>query len=196
MLHLVFHLTADNRAAILVIEALQLLSYLMVEVLHNLQIFRVVRAHFQWLCKEPIWKTATANLTVTERTNANNDRHVMLLAQLQEAAQVALPVPAELSFHFFVQTPEHIRRQHGHAARLHLQNLFFPLFSRITRIVELAHHGDGWLAVNRHVVGVYTDATAYWRRSTHTEVSLFNHFRLYRSCQFINIHSRTLLACP
>ena len=81
MLHLVLYLTADNRASILIVEPLQLLGYLMVEALDNLQIFWVVRAYLQRLGEEPVGQSATAYLTVTERADTYDDRHLVFLAK-------------------------------------------------------------------------------------------------------------------
>ena len=170
MLHLVLNLTADNRSAILIIQALQLLTNLGIESLDDFQIFGIVTTHLQGLGKQPVGETATANLAMAERADTHNHLHIVLFTKLDKAAQVTLTIPTELALNLLVQVPEHIGGNNGHATRLHLQDLLFPLLGRVAAVVELAHHWDDRLACHRHIETVHINALALRIYTTHTQV--------------------------
>ena len=170
MLHLVLNLTADNRAAILVIQALQLLANLGIESLNDFQVFGIVTTHLKRFGKQPIGETTTTNLAMAERTDTHNHSHIVLFTKLNKAAQVTLTVPTELALNLLVQAPEHIGRDNSHTTRLHLQDFLLPLLGRVATVVKLAHHGDNRLACHRHIEIIYIDTLALRVYATHAQV--------------------------
>ena len=78
---------------------------------------------------------------MTEGPYAQHDGHLFLLTNLNETAQVALPVPAEDALLFLYVIPEDIGGDNGDAAILHLPHSLPPLVSRQARVVYLPHHG-------------------------------------------------------
>ena len=93
-----------------------------------------------------------------------------MATQLNEMAQTALARPIELAFHFLVMNPEHVGRHDIDASRLHLEQFLAPFALRVTRVMELAHHGDPRLAVHRQVAAVGIQLDALRILSAHLEL--------------------------
>lgn len=148
---LILNLAADDRSAILIVKALDLAGYLVVEQLDIVEILGVVGADVEVLGKNPVGNRAVAYLAVAEGAYAHDYVHAVLAAQLEEAAQVAVAGPHPLAFARLVEAPEHVGGQDVDASGAHLYDLFLPLVGGIARIVELAAHGDYGPAVARHV---------------------------------------------
>ena len=91
---------------------------------------------------------------MTERTDAQYNRHLLVLANLKEGTQVALPVPAEHAFLLLDVVPEHIRGNDGHATIFHLPDFLPPFALWHSRIVYLAHHRTNALPVYHKAIGI------------------------------------------
>ena len=69
---------------------------------------------------------------MTERADADDHLHGMLLTELQEPAQVALTIPTETALLLLMDIPEHVGGYHTDATSLHLQDFLLPLVCGIT----------------------------------------------------------------
>ena len=148
---------------------------LTVELLCIAQEHGVAVTHLASLLKHPVGNAAIAHLTMTERTHAQDDRHLFLLAYLQEAPQVALAVPAEDALFLLHMIPEHVGGNDCHPTLFHLSHLLLPLVGRYARIVNLAHHG--------------TDAPAVHHQAIPVPCHLFSQFRCRLFSQFRRLHT-------
>ena len=100
----------------------------------------VFLSHLAPFGKHPVWYAAISHLSMTERAKAQHHRHVLLLANLKESAQVALPAPIVYAFHFFHMIPKNVCGHNGHAAFFHFPHFISPFVLRNARIMHLAHH--------------------------------------------------------
>ena len=83
---------------------------------------------------------------MAERAYAQHHGHAFGLANLKEAAQVALSAPVEYALLLLDMVPKHIVGDDCHAAILHLPHLALPLVGGYSGVMHLAHHGHHALA--------------------------------------------------
>jgi hypothetical protein len=166
----VFYLRAEDGAAVLEGQAVDLPADLVEEQLNEVEIGGVVGAGVGEL-DEPIGEAAVADFAVRPGTDANPNVHVMPGAQLDKAAEVALAGPVELALHLFMVNPEDVGGDDVDARRLHLEDLVFPLRWRIAREVELAHDGKPGLAVEHEIAAVHLEGVAIRGCATHVKVA-------------------------
>ena len=107
--------------------------------------------------EHPVGYASVAHLTVAERAKAQYHRHVLLLADLKEATQVALSVPAETSFPLLDVVPEDVGGDHGQSPLLHLPHFPLPLVSRYAGIMNLTHDRADAASVEHKAVAVPRD---------------------------------------
>src|SRR5580692_11067282 len=135
----IFDLNANDRAAILPEQAVNLLSDFGIKAANRGQVNRIVFTRERFL-EHPIRKAAVPCLAVIPRPNANPDIEAILAAELNKMAQVALSGPVEFSLGLLVVNPENVRRDDLDSSGFDLLNFDFPIRGRVTRVVELSHY--------------------------------------------------------
>lgn len=148
----VFQLDGDDRTAFREELPPDLPGDLGIQLSGQRQIAFVVGPDLNGLCEHPVRNAAVANLAVAEGPDAHDEGKTNLLAQIDEMPQIPVTAPVEDALLFFMVIPEHVRRHDVNAARLHLQQLFFPVKIGKSGIVEFAHYGDPRLSILGHVI--------------------------------------------
>jgi len=90
--------------------------------------------------QQPVGETAVSNLAVRPRADARIAVKAMIVAQLDEGAQVAVARPVPLALLLLVVNPEDIRRHDGDTARFHFEQFLLPILARIAGKVKLAQN--------------------------------------------------------
>ena len=101
---------------------------------------------------------------MTERAKTQDDGQLLLLAYLEETAQVTLSVPAEDTFLLLYMVPEDVGGNDSHPTLFHLTHLGGPLVGRNTGVVHLAHHGTDAMSVNHQALTIPLHRLAEIRR--------------------------------
>ena len=150
----VVELSCNDGAAIFPLQSLHLRENLPIELLYISQEGLVLGTQLAALRKNPVRNTAIAHLTMTERPDAQHDGHLFLTAHLEEAAQIALSVPAEDGLLLLDMVPKHVGGNHRDAAFLDLAHLLLPFVGRNARVVDLTHDGAYSPSVNHQAITV------------------------------------------
>ena len=150
----VVELGSDDWTTVLPLQALYLRKNLAIQFLGQTKKHRVLLAEATALRKHPVRNTTIAHLTMTERTQTQDDGHLLLFADFQETAQVSLSIPTEDAFLFLNMTPEDVGGNDSHPTLAHLANLALPLVGRNTRIMDFAHHRTDAMSIDDKTLGV------------------------------------------
>ena len=150
----IFQLDADDRAAVLPKQAVQLAADFAVENRNRFQIAFVIGTEVPSFLQQPVRQTAVADFAVTPRAAAHDDFQSRVAGGLNKTAQIALARPVELTFNFFVMNPKNVGGHDVHAAGLHLEQFFAPLIFGAARVVKLAHHRRPRTAIKKQAVSV------------------------------------------
>ena len=151
---LVVELGSQHGSAVLPLQPLHLGEDLTVEALYVRKERGILIAQPAALAEHPVGNAAVAHLAMAEGTQTQDDGHVFLPTDLQEAAQIALSVPAVDALFFLDVVPEYVGGYDGDPALLHFAHLLRPLVDGDAGVVHLAHDGTDAVAVNHQTLAV------------------------------------------
>ena len=126
MLVLVLDLRANDGAAILVKQPLNLLPDLGKQYLRVPQILLVITSQIERSAKQPIGEAAVAHLAVAKRPDTQDNEHMMFPAELNKFVQVLITAPVEPALDLLVMNPDNIGGDDIQTAHLHLDDLILP----------------------------------------------------------------------
>ena len=150
----VLNLHAHDGTAIFPLQALHLLEDVAVEIACGSQETCCRGAQFillriaLCLVSQPYGEPSLIDLAMTERSDAQHHRHLLLLTDFNEASQVLVAFPIPMPLFLLMVNPEDISGKDGDATCPHLLNLTSPFPFGHTGIVNLAHHGQHMLSVD------------------------------------------------
>ena len=153
----IVQLDGDDRAAVPIEEAADLLPDLFIQAAHIPQEALIRRADDEGLSVQPVRQAAVADLAVVKGADPQDHVHPVLRAQGDETAQIPPAGEVEDALLLLDMVPEEVGRDDVDPAQAHLDQLVLPAGGVHPAVVELPGDRIEGLSVLFHIVIVEAD---------------------------------------
>ncbi len=154
----VVQLHADDRASVLIEQALHLFPDPGVQAADIAQKAGIRGAHFKGLAVQPVRQASVPCLPVGEGPNPKDHVQAVFCAQGHKAAQVPPSGKIKPALYFLHMVPEDVGGDHVHPAHPHLDQLVFPAAGLHAAVMELPGHREKGPPVLFQIIAVHAQA--------------------------------------